>query len=84
MKKIETIDKWSDFQKIINQYDCVVVMAKASWCSHCHQLSPIFEKAFQKAQCNNVICVYFDSETSKESIGKLPINVSGFPTTQSY
>ena len=83
-KKIETVVDWNKFSKELEKYDCVVVMVKQDWCGHCQHLKPIFEEAFKKTMCNNIMSFYFDGEKSKNAIKKLPVEIQGYPTLLRY
>ena len=80
MKTINTITDIDKLNTALKNHDCVVVMVKAEWCSHCLSLKPTYIQAFKKTQCNNIMCFFMDSEESKQAIEKLPIEINGFPT----
>jgi thiol-disulfide isomerase/thioredoxin len=71
------------FADLLSKNKCLTIAVVADWCGHCQNLKPLFEKAYQKINCNNGIeCVYIETtaDDSKLFLDCINYDVKGYPT----
>ena len=71
-----------NFEEVIASHDHILVKFYAPWCGHCKTLAPIFEKAAQALEGDNLFLAKIDT-TIHKAIGT-KFGIEGFPTLKMF